>query len=199
VKTLYCLVVFLWIVSSNTVFAIAPISGEVIKHAQDYGTNHSASSLFEFLQPWMAYEEKAVKLDETAEHAYLYTMFLLLATDAREKKSSGKPVGFLDSERIIADYSGTLSFSVALFGNEPTFARNAKATIKQGDKAIQAYHITTPTEAEKCTWLPGRSFMVQSYFYFSDSDIDTTKPIILTVVTNDKHEHRFYFDLAKVK
>lgn len=194
-----CWTLSLLLLCSGPVYAIAPISSEIIKQAQDYGVGHATDSLAEFLQPWISYEEKADRLDETTERAYLYTTFLLLATDAREKKAGGKPVLHSDSERIITDYSGTLSFSVTLFGKNPAFIKGATAVLKQNKKTIKAYQVTAPQEAEKCTWLASKLYMAQSYFYFSEEDIDLTKPVILSVTANDKQERKFYFDLAKVK
>jgi len=198
VKILYCILSLL-VLSSSSAYAIAPISAETIRQAQEYGVQHAQETLPDFLQPWISYEEKAAQLNETTERAYLYTTYLLLATDAREKKSNGKLVLNADSERIITDYSGMLSFSVTLFSKEPTFIHNTTAVIKQGKKIVKAYQTTIPSEAEPCTWLAGRLFKAQSYFYFSDNDIDVSMPATLVVTTNDKLDHKFYFDLAKIR
>lgn len=197
-RVLCCILSFL-LLCVSPVYAIAPISSEIIKEAQDYGADHVKDSLPEFLRPWISYEEKAGILDETTERAYLYTTFLLLATDAREKKADGKLILTSDSERIITDYSGTLSFSVMLFGKDDGFIKGATAVLKQDKKTIKAYQVTAPQKAEKCTWLPNKLYTAQSYFYFSEEDIDLNKPVILSVTMNDKKERRFYFDLAKIK
>lgn len=197
-KILCCILSLLVLVNSSA-YAIAPISAETIRQAQDYGVQQAQETLPEFLQPWISYEEKAAQLNETTERAYLYTTYLLLATDAREKRSNGKPILTSDSERIITDYSGMLSFSVILFSKEPTFIHNTIAVLKQGKKTIKAYQMTIPSEAESVTGLAGRVFKAQSYFYFSDNDLDLSTPIILVVTTNDKSDHKFYFDLAKIR
>lgn len=197
-KILCCILSLLILVSSSA-YAITPISAETIRQAQEYGVQHGQETLSDFLQPWISYEEKAAQLNETTERAYLYTTYLLLATDAREKKSNGKLILNSDSERIITDYSGMLSFSVTLFSKEPTFIHNTIAVVKQGKKTVKAYQMTIPSEAEPFTWLAGRLFKAQSYFYFSDNDLDLSLPATLVVITNDKLDHKFYFDLAKIR
>ena len=134
---------------SDTVYAISPINSSVIKEAQSYGQLHVHRQLDEFLQPWVSYEEKAESLNGTAEHAYLYTPFLLIATDAREKSLNGQKVKLADSERILNNYDGTLSFSVVLFGNELHFGQKAKVVLKQNKEIIEAYQVAIPQKAEK--------------------------------------------------
>ena len=58
------------------VWAIALINSEVILQAQQYGKSNAQHHLEDFLLPWIAYEEKAENLNDTAQHAYLYTSFL---------------------------------------------------------------------------------------------------------------------------
>ncbi len=194
-----CLILGFILLFNSQAYAIAPISSETIKQAQDYGARHINDSLGDFLRPWISYEEKAAILDETTERAYLYTTFLLLATDAREKKAGGKLILNSDSEKIITDYSGTLSFSVTLFGKAADFIQPVTAVLHQGKKTLKAYQITAPAEAEKCTWLAGELFMAQAYFYFSEDDLVTDMPVILTVTANDQQKRKFYFDLGKLK
>ncbi len=189
--------IIFWLQTSA--YAIAPINSEIIKQAYDYGEKHVNDSFSDFLKPWLAYEEKASKLNETTDRAYLYTTYLLLANDAREKKASGKLIVPSDSERIITDYSGMLNFSVTLFDKDAAFIHNAVAVLKQGSKTIKAYQSITPPEAEKCTWLSETLYTAQCYFYFSDHEIDAAKPVMLIISTANKQERKFYFDLAKIK
>ncbi|MBC8015430.1 MAG: hypothetical protein H7X79_06765 [Sporomusaceae bacterium] len=184
----------------NPALAISPINDEVIKEAQDYGKNMKHLQLEDFLRPWVSYEEKAANLNETAEHAYLYTSFLLLATDAREKSLNGQIVSHLDSERILTDYTELLSFSVVLFGEKQDFAQKANIILKQGDKVIKAYQINIPSSAEKISTDGGQPlFAAQCYCYFSEKKIELNSPITLSIVTGDKRKHLFYFDIAKIK
>lgn len=193
-------VILFFLLLSNTAYAISPITIDMIKEAQHYGQIHVHSQLDAFLRPWESYEEKAERLNETAEHAWLYTPFLLIATDAREKALKGQKSAVMDSGKILNDYAGTLSFSAVLVGTEPHFGRKAKVTLRQGKEVIQAYAVTIPAEGEKTTWHAGQgNFRLQCYFYFWDKKILLDQPIILSIVTDDKKEHHFYFAAAKIK
>ena len=113
----------------QTAFAIAPLNVLSIKQAQLYGSSQAKEELFAFLKPWMAYEERAGQLNEEAERAYLFTPFLLIAMDAREKKLHNLPVSLEDSEKIITDYLDTLSFSVKVYGAKQEFSKNSTAVL----------------------------------------------------------------------
>jgi len=194
------LTVIFFLMLGDKVYAISPTTIDVIKEAQYYGQMHMHSQLNDFLRPWISYEEKADRLNETAEHAYLYTPFLLIATDAREKGLNGQKIELLDGKRIVNDYAGTLSFSVVLFGTESEFGRNATVMLKQGEKVITPYQVAIPLNAEKTTRYSKKSaYKIQCYFYFFDKKVDFDKPMILSIVTGDKKEHHFYFVTTNVK
>lgn len=180
--------------------AISSIDVETIKEAQNYGKSKAQHQLKDFLLPWISYEEKAVKLNDAAEHAYLYTAFLLIATDARENSLKGQSVSLLDSERIVADYTDILSFSIVLFGDKQDFAQNARVILKQDNKVIKAYQVNIPPNAEKIVKDEGQPlYKAQCYVYFLERDIELGVPVSLALTTSDKKRHSFYFDLAKIK
>jgi hypothetical protein len=182
------------------VWAVALVNNETIKEAQDYGIVNAQRNFKEFLVPWVSYEEKSVKLDDAAEHAYLYTPFLLMATDAREKTLNGKSISLLDSQRILTDYADSLTFSLVLFGNKENFAQNARVTLKQDQREIAAYQINMPAAAENVSKDGGQPlFKGQCYFYFQEKDMNLDAPVILSITTSDKKEHSFYFDMSKIK
>ncbi len=182
------------------VFAVSSISIETIKEAQDYGKTNAQLPFKEFLLPWISYEEKAVNLDDTVEHSYLYTAFLLMATDAREKTLNGQNVSLLDSERILADYTDLLSVSMVLFGDKEDFLKNATVLLKQGKKTIKAYQVNLPLTAENIAKDGGQPiFKGQCYFYFLEKDIQFDAPMILSVKTSDKKQHSFYFNMSKIR
>lgn len=184
---------------NSSAAAITPLNIESIKQAQLYGTSQAKSDLSNFLKPWLSYEEKAEQLNETAETAYLYTPFLLIATNAREKKLHNQKSSIEDSEQIITDYLDTLSFSVKLFGNKKEFPKNAIGIIKQDEKIIKTWYSAVPDSAEESTWLKNTKFMAQCYFYFNEKELDIKKPVTLVVITADKKERQFYFELDKIK
>jgi len=192
-------IVILLIVCSLPAYAVSPVNEEVIKNAQTYGIVRSQLEVAEFLAPWSAYEEKAAKIAESTERAYLYTPYLLIAVDAREKNQAKKPVKVGDSEQILSDYAGYLCFSVTLYGDTPQFADKISAVIKQGNKRLSAHDLTS-TPAERTSMANGSKplYVTRSYLYFLEKDIELSKPIMLLVMTGEKQIHSFYFDLAKI-
>lgn len=194
-------IVLLLIVCTFPVYAVTPINEAVIKDAQTYGTAHNQMDVAEFLAPWTAYEEKAAKITDSAEKAYLYTPYLLIAVDAREKSQAKKPVKVGDSEKILSDYAGYLSFSVTLYGDTPQFADKISAVIKQGNKDIFARDLNSAVAERISAAGNGNKplYMTRCYLYFLERDIDQNKPVMLRVITGEKQNHSFYFDLAKIK
>lgn len=183
----------------NSVFAMAPVNRELIKEAQDYGVTNFNAPLQDFLLPWTAYEERAIRLDDNSERAYLYTSFLLIASDAREKRLSSRPVIMADSENILADYAGFLTVSVHLRGATAHFARETTVIMRQGNKLVNPNQVKL-SEPARVAGVPGKySYDIQGFFYFLEKDINTNKPVTVIVTTADKKEHRFYFDLAATK
>lgn len=188
------------ILISRPAFAISPMNIAVIGEAQSYGKTNAHIKLEDFLLPWISYEEKTPRLNELSERAYLYTHYLLIATDAREKKLNGMSPELEDSEKILTNYNGFLTFSVSLYGTQLKFAKNAVVELKQGNTTIKAQQVTIPAAAEKV--LKGTDkpiFRSQCYFYFSTKEIAYDKPIVLSIVTNDQKKHNFYFDFAHIK
>ena len=180
--------------------AISSINTGVIKEAQNYGEINAQHHLKNFLLPWISYEEQAENLNDTAEHAYLYTSFLLIATDAREKSLNGQSVSILDSERVVADYTDILSFSIVLFGEKQDFAKNARVVLKQDKNVIKSYQVNIPLNAERITKDTGQTlFKAQCYAYFLEKDIELMTPVKLFITTNGNIHHSFYFNLAKIK
>lgn len=182
-----------------TTDAIALIKREVILDAQEYGVKHKQMALTEFLQPWLVYEEHATILNETTERAYLYTPYLLLANDARDKARGKQPVELADSEKILSDYAGCLVFSITLNGSTENFTDGIRVVINQDKKVIKPYHAVTNPPVKTPSFPGEPQFSTHSYFYFRDQDLNTTKPVILVATTKDKSEHRFNFNLPNFK
>lgn len=179
--------------------ALSLVNKEVILEAQAYGVKSKQLALTDFLAPWLAYEEKAPILNETTEKAYLYTPFLLIANDARDKTRSKQPVELADSEKILADYAGCLVFSIIINGNSSNFTDGVQVVLKQEKKVIKPYHAVA-NQPVKTPWFPDEpQYAAHSHFYFPDKDILLNKPITLIVTTKDKQERRFYFDLPNFK
>jgi hypothetical protein len=178
--------------------AMAPITNDLIKEAQEYGKNKSGMEYTEFLKPWTSFEEKAFKLDETTDRAYLYSPFLCLAADSREKVLKGQAVDITDSQKVLEDYGGFLIFSVSIFGDNEQFSHNITAALKQNKKSIPVYQASIPAEPTKISVNNHEVYMVQAYFYFQETDVAISQPVLLAVQGNKK-QRNFYFDLAKIK
>lgn len=196
---IFTLVLMFLLLCSTQVSAIANLNNATIKQAQLYGVSQSNIELQEFLCPWVSYEENAEQINDSVESAYLYTPFLLIATNAREKTLKKEPVLLSDSEKIITDYLDTLSFSVKVLGDEDGFSKEISAILQQDNKQIKAWYWSLPQHDEKCTWIPGNRYMAQCYFYFDEKALDIEKPVILVITTKKGKLYKFYFDLKKIK
>lgn len=183
----------------NTAFAIAPLTQDTMKQAQLYGSSQANTELFDFLKPWLSYEENAEQLNENAETAHMYTPFLLIAMDAREKRLHNQAILIENCESIITNYLNTLSFSVKLYGNTEDFPVNTVALLKQNGKLIKAWSAAVPQKPEPAYKNDKYKYMVQSYFYFKQNEIDPKEPLTLVIMTGDKGHHRFYFETDKIK
>lgn len=190
------LLMFIVFFSTNQAFAVAPINEDTINKAQLYGTSQSSAAIQEFFRPWTAYEEKAENLVE-AESACVFTPFLLFASNARDKALKGEKPSLEDSEQIITDYCDVLSFKVQLNGKTAEFSKNSRAFLKQGKNILPALHSLVPQNAVQSD--SKAVFSMQGFFYFEDQKIDKEKPVILIILTGDNIEHRFYFDLKRIK
>ena len=182
----------------NPVLAVAQISDDLIDEAMEYGANNTKVSFDKFAFSWLAYEEKAAQLNEQAERAYIYTPYLLVASNARDKALIGKQTVFADSKKFLTDFNGYLVFSVALLGSKPDFLGTATAFIKQGDKLTRSVQCSIAQNIEKSE-NSSSEYNAQIYCYFPVGSISMNSPVQLVISTADKRLHKFYFDLAKTK
>ena len=192
----------LLLVLTSPCVAIEPSTAATFKKAQEYGVLKANVPYQEFAESWMVYEENAQALNDTAERAYVFTPFLLVANDARGKSINGEKIVLTDSEKVLKDYAGCMVFSAIFFGDTPDFMKDMTCTLQQGGKytIIKAYHISVPAQALAAPWYPkSPQYMGQCYFYYKEKDIKLDNPAILTVHTVDNMDHRFYFDLAKIR
>ena len=180
-------------------WAITLINKDVIVEAQEYGVKRSQLPLTDFLQPWLAYEEQAAIINETTERAYLYTPFLLLAYDARDRARSKQSIELANSEQILADYAGCLVFSIIVNGNTEKLSDNVQVIIKQEKRIIKPYHAVINPPVKKPWAANEPQYTAHYYFYFYEREVDLSEPITLTVTTKDKQERHFYFELPNFK
>lgn len=184
---------------ASQVFAISPLTTAQQEQAQLYGKSQAQLKLTEFLRPWCSFEEGAASLSETEECAYLYTRYLLIANDAREKTLAKQTVKIDVCQEIMDSYADTLSFSVKLYGNYEQFIKGTGAEIVQNGKAIKPFQNVIPEKAVSFVSVGKNAYGAQCYFYFDETELDLTKPVILSVVSGDGNTHQFFFDLTKIK
>lgn len=181
----------------GTAGAVANVTGDTISKAQQYGIVYAKKSTQDFLKPWTAYEEEAMTLTEQSERAYLYTPYLLVASDARDKQNKNQAITLSASKDILKTYDDTLTFQVILYGSEKDFADGAVATLVQGSTVKKAYQQTVPQLADALA--DSKQYSVKCYFYFDEKGLDLKNPVTLKVTKKDVFEKKFYFPLAKVR
>ena len=174
--------------------AVADITSDMVAKAQQYGIVYAKKSTQDFLKPWTTYEEEAISLTEQSERAYIYTPYLLVASDAREKQNSSKTIALADGKTLLKDYEKTMTFQVVLYGKKADFAQGLTATISQGKTVKKAYQMIVPDKAEAL----GEEYCAQCYFYFDEDDLSLNEAITLNIVKKDGSKKKFNFALAQI-
>ncbi len=189
-------VVALWVavmlLLTGPALAVAPVTKATINAAQDYGRSKADMPLALFLQPWTAYEENAARLDDTAERACLYTPFLLLAADARDRTAAGEPVTAADAGRVLNDYNGYVIFGVTLSGVRADFAGKVSASLRQGRKLFRPKIVNVPPAAPD----GAGGYRTHAYFYFASRAVAADKAAKLTVAAADGRQRVFGIPFA---
>lgn len=189
--------VLLLLLVANRVFAMSPINTLVIKEAQEYGRRQAFETYSRFMTPWTAFEEKAQKLSELTEHAHIFTPYVLVAADAREKALSSEPILVENSEKALAQYDGYLVFSVDLYTHDPSTLVKLTAKLNQDKQVIPVYYISP--SSKKQIDVNGKSLTnAQFYLYFVDKSIQRNQPLTLFVSDGVNQTKSFFFDLSKV-
>lgn len=189
-------ILFLFYMQSSA-GAVATVTGDVIAKAQQYGIVYAKKSTQDFLKPWTTYEEEAMTLTEQSERAYIYTPYLLVASDARERQNNNQAISLTESKELLKDYAKTLTFQVILYGSDASFAQDVSATITQGNTVKQAYQKIVPDKADALS--DKQQYSVKCYFYFDEKDLDLKAPITLNVTKKDVFEKKFYFSLSQIQ
>jgi len=194
------LLLFLLFWLCATCAAVSPVTADSIAAAQEYGKDQARVALSDFFKPWTVYEESADKLTVATDCAYLYTPFLLLASDSRDKILSRQVVDPADADKVLAEYNGYLVFGATLFSDKPDFAGNATAVIIQGKNTIKA-ELFYRSDGDTTTDSQGQTkiFSTKCYIYFAARNVDINKLAVLQITCSKHHKSRFYFDLAKFR
>ncbi|WP_346354557.1 hypothetical protein [Azotosporobacter soli] len=200
-KRLACAVIFFLLLSGvATASAMALIDAKAIREAQEYGRSNAHLAFQEFIHPWQGVLTKTVTAYPEAQ-AYLYTPYLVIAVDARERTLSGQNVALADSEKALADYNGTLTFSVVLFASgEESFKHAPKVALQQTKSSVQPYRLVWPEGKLPQVSHGGKSYLkANCYVYFADRSVKISESANLSLFTGDGREHSFSFDLTRIK
>lgn len=189
--------VFLLLLIANQALAMSPVNTVVIRDAQEYGRRLAFENYSLFMTPWTAFEEKAQRLSEFAEQAQIFTPYILVAANAREKTLSSQPILLENSEKTLAQYDGYLVFSVTIHSRPPSALAKLNAKLVQDNQTLPAYYISPPTHTQRN--VNGKLLTsAQFYLYFVDKTILRNRPVLLLLTDATKHNRSFFFDLEKV-
>lgn len=90
-----------------------------------------------------------------------------------------------------------MSFNTVLFGGKEDFAKDANVIVKQ-DNVIKAYQMIIPTKGEKMHLDKGQTTF-NVIFIFLKKILCLIFLSLLTIITTDRKEYNFYFDVEKIK
>lgn len=182
---------------SKQALAISTINTLVIQDAQEYGRRRAYETYSTFLKPWTSFEEKAQILSELTEQAYIFTPYVLVATDARERVLSNVPILVENSEKALAQYDGYLVFSIKLYAQDASAFANLSASLNQNQQVIPVYYISPSSKRQmKINGKPIAN--AQFYLYFVDKAIQRNQPLVLLVSDGAHQTRSFFFDLSKM-
>lgn len=180
--------------------AMSLVNSDMIRDAQRYGQRFYEQETDTFLMPWTVFEEKAIRIDEYTERAYLYTPYLLIALHAKDSMIQGTLPRLTDSEKILTDYNGFLTFELILYSTAIDLSNGMEASLTQAKRTINQVQIAIPAAPEAVQGLKGETiYRTQCYLYFADRGIAYLKPVRLVVRAGDKRERCFNFNLSKMR
>jgi hypothetical protein len=149
------------------------------------------------MAPWTAFEERAEKLSEYTDHAHIFTPYILVASNAREKAINNQPFLLEESEKALGQYDGYLVFSVTLHSQKPSALAKLNAKLVQDKQTLTAYYVSPSTNAQYN--FNGKVLTSsQFYVYFIDRTILRNRPVLLVLTDAAKQNRSFFFDLEKI-
>ncbi|KYZ77219.1 hypothetical protein AXX12_03540 [Anaerosporomusa subterranea] len=189
--------VFLLLLIASQTLAMSPVNTFIIRDAQEYGRRLAFENYSSFMTPWTAFEEKAQRLSEFTEQAQIFTPYILVAANAREKALSNQPILLENSEKALAQYNGYLVFSITIHSQDPSAPVKLNAKLVQDKQTLTAYYISPPTYSQYN--VNGKILAsAQFYLYFVDKTLLRNRPVLLLLTDDTKHNRSFFFDLEKV-
>jgi hypothetical protein len=187
----------LLVLLASQALAMSPVDTLVIKDAQEYGRRMALENYSTFMAPWTAFEEKAQKLNDFTEHAYIFTPYIIVASDAREQALKNQVSRIENSEQALAQYNGFLVFSVDLYAQEPASLEKLTVKLIQGQRVIPTYYVN-PAKKSRVDVNGKLMVSTQYYLYFEDKAILRNKPVILHITDRSDRMRSFFFDLGKI-
>lgn len=140
-KKVFLLLCFV-LLFSNNVFAYTQMTETEIARAQEYGIMNYQKEIHDFAKSWVTYEEQSKILDTTAERAYVYTPYYLVAINARERLLSGQPINPEDGQIVINAFKGALPVNIVLhLENVDNIKDDLIATLQQRNHSVEAYAV----------------------------------------------------------
>lgn len=180
--------------------ALRVVNADMIREAQKYGQQFYKQEADAFLLPWTVYEEKAVRISEHTERAYLYSPYLLIALHAKDSILKGIQLQLADSEKILSDYNGFLTFELMLYGTSPDITEGLEVSLVQDKRTFSRHQVVVPLAPEPVRDRSGEIlYRMQCYLYFTEKGINFSRPVRLVVTAGDNHERYFNFNLAKMR
>ncbi len=189
------IIISILVLATHSVVAVSPSNNNLISEAQRFGKLQVNNP--DFFIPWTVYEEKSETLNESAEQAILYTPFLLVAADTKNRIHHDQNYTIGNAIKTLNDYSGFFVFDVILLSKDKTFINNIQSTLQQEKTVVQAYH---PSYGELEIFnSPNGLFRVHVYLYFLQNEFYQDCPVRLIVRMDDNRTRTFYFDLGRIQ
>ena len=184
---------------SSPVEAIKQVNSDMIRGAQEYGQRFATQDAETFLLPWTVYAENTRNVSEISERGYIYTPYLLIALNAKDKTVQGLPVRLADSEKILTDYNGFITFEVILFGTSSDFASGITSSLHQDKNRTEAHQVILSSNTRIAGKYYGENlYRAQYYIYFLDKGVNIRRALKLTVSGGDNSERHFIYNLTRI-
>ena len=183
----------------QTCIAIEKLDKKTIQESQIYGANNCLLSLNEFLDPWTSFEEEAIIVIKNSECSYMYTPFLLVALDARNKVLSKEKITLKESEDILKIYEGYWVFNTIFFDYDQNLLNNSKIFIKQGKLIFKADQFSLISKEHYLDDEAMDTYKINCYLYFKSKKLSLKEPIYLIIECENSRNRSFYFNIKNIK
>ena len=179
--------------------AIDKPNKKIIKESQIYGASNYLVDLDDFLKPWASFEGENVIITKNSEVSYLYTPFLLVALDAREKTSKKEKITFEESNNMLKQYNEYFVFNTVFSDYDSDFLNNAKVFIEQGKSIFEISQINVIDKEHYLNKESIDMYKINCYLYFQIEKLSLKEPIKLIIESEKSRTRYFHFNLAEIR